>query len=75
VVAEKLAEEADAVRSDGWRWVEVATDFPYGHAYGLRRIHGEPEPMSDDEAATNQALRRGIRAPDHTSATARSPPR
>jgi hypothetical protein len=31
LVAEKLEREADAVRAEGWKWVEVATDFPYGH--------------------------------------------
>jgi ParB family chromosome partitioning protein len=31
LVAEKLQREADAVRAEGWKWVEVATDFPYGH--------------------------------------------
>ena len=57
LVAEKLEREADAVRAEGWKWVEVATDFPYGHTYGLRRIAGEPVPMSDEEAATAEALR------------------
>ncbi|MCC6887279.1 MAG: ParB N-terminal domain-containing protein [Hyphomicrobiales bacterium] len=57
LVAEQLEREADAVRAEGWKWVEVATDFPYGHTYGMRRIAGEPVPMSDEEAATAEALR------------------
>jgi len=36
---------------------EHATDFPYGHAYGLRHISGEPVAMSDEEVATAEALR------------------
>ena len=30
LVDEKLAREADAVRQEGWLWVEVARDLPYG---------------------------------------------
>ena len=36
---------------------EHTTDFPYGHAYGLRHISGEPVAMSDEEVATAEALR------------------
>ena len=57
LVAEKLEREADVVRAEGWKWVEVATDFPYGHTYGLRHISGEPIAMSDEEVATAEALR------------------
>jgi ParB family transcriptional regulator, chromosome partitioning protein len=56
LVAEKLEREADSVRSEGWKWVEVALDFPYGHTYGLRQISGEPAAMSDEEVATAEAL-------------------
>lgn len=38
-------------------WIEVATDFPYGHTYDLRRIRGEAEPMSEKENATYTALK------------------
>jgi ParB family chromosome partitioning protein len=57
LVAEKLEREADVVRAEGWKWVEVAIDFPYGHTYGLRHIAGEPTEMSDEEVATAEALR------------------
>jgi ParB family transcriptional regulator, chromosome partitioning protein len=57
LVAEKLQREADVVRAEGWKWVEVAIDFPYGHTYGLRHIAGEPTEMSDEELATAEALR------------------
>jgi len=46
MVSEKLAEEAEVIRSEGWKWVGVDTDFPYGHTFGMRRIRGEVEPMS-----------------------------
>lgn len=32
MVREKLAEEAEVIRADGWKWVQVDTDFPYGHS-------------------------------------------
>ncbi|GAA6176389.1 ParB/RepB/Spo0J family partition protein [Sulfitobacter pacificus] len=57
MVSEKLAEEAEIIRAEGWKWVEVDTDFPYEHTFGMRRIHGEAEPMSDVEAADYQALK------------------
>jgi len=57
MVREKLAEEAEAVRAEGWKWVEVDTEFPYGHTFGMRRVHGEAVPMSDEEAASYQALK------------------
>jgi ParB family chromosome partitioning protein len=56
-VAEKLDREVDAVRSEGWKWVQAAIDFPYGHTYGLRHISGEPIAMSVEEVATAEALR------------------
>jgi ParB family chromosome partitioning protein len=57
LVAEKLEREADGLRSEGWKWIEVGLDLPYGHAYGLRQIAGEPVAMTEEEAATAEALR------------------
>ncbi|OYV60399.1 MAG: DNA-binding protein [Acidocella sp. 21-58-7] len=57
VVAERLERDADAFRAEGWKWVEVATEFPYGHSYGLRRIAGTRRPLSDEEIAQVEALR------------------
>jgi ParB family chromosome partitioning protein len=57
LVAEKLEHEAEAVRAEGWKWVEVAPDFPYGHTYGLRRLSGAEVAMTDDETAARDALK------------------
>jgi ParB family chromosome partitioning protein len=57
MVAEKLREEAEVIRTEGWKWVEVSTAFPYGHTYGLRRVVGEAEPMSDEEQSRYEALK------------------
>jgi ParB family chromosome partitioning protein len=32
--------EAAAVCAEGWKWIEVAPDFAYGHAFGLRQLLG-----------------------------------
>ena len=57
MVASKLAAEAETIHAEGWKWIEVDTDFPYGHTFGMRRIHGQSEPMSDREAADYQVLK------------------
>ncbi len=57
VVAERLERDADAIRAEGWKWVEMAPEFPYGHSYGLRRIAGTRRPLSDEEIAQVEALR------------------
>ena len=56
LVADKLEREADAVRAEGWKWIEVAPELPYGHTYGLRRLRGKDVPMSDEEVAARNAL-------------------
>lgn len=49
LVAAKLTAEAEAIKAEGWRWIQVAQEFPYGHASGLRRIYGEEPPLTDDQ--------------------------
>ncbi|MEZ5785708.1 MAG: ParB/RepB/Spo0J family partition protein [Xanthobacteraceae bacterium] len=57
LVIEKLEREGDPVRAEGWKWVEVAPDFPYGHTYNLRRLIGERPPLTAEETAARDALR------------------
>ena len=57
LVAERLDREADAIRAEGWRWIEVALDFPYGHTFGLRQLRGEQVPLTAEEEATREELR------------------
>ena len=57
LVAEKLAAEAQAIRAEGWKWVEAAVDFPYGHNFGLRRLAGATAALSEAEQASRDALR------------------
>ena len=57
VVAEKLERDAEALRAEGWKWVEVAIEFPYGHSYGMRRITGTRRPLTEEEITQVEALR------------------
>jgi ParB family chromosome partitioning protein len=56
LVAERLEREATAVRAEGWKWTEVAPDFPYGHTFGLRQIRGDEVPLTEAEQAEREAL-------------------
>jgi len=56
LVAAKLKTEAEAIAAEGWKWIEVAADFPYGHTHGLRQIDGVAAERSADEQATIDAL-------------------
>ncbi|MGA9625532.1 MAG: ParB/RepB/Spo0J family partition protein, partial [Bryobacteraceae bacterium] len=40
LVAEKLKAEAATIAAEGWKWIEAAVDFPYGHAHHLRELEG-----------------------------------
>ncbi len=62
LVAEKLQAEAEALAAEGWKWIEVATDLPYGYSHGLRRLAGDPAPMTDEESAAHAALLAEYRA-------------
>ncbi|QFT34117.1 Chromosome-partitioning protein Spo0J [Labrenzia sp. THAF82] len=57
LVAEKLKTEAETLAAEGWKWIEVSADFPYGHAQGLRRLQGTALDLTDEDQATRQALR------------------
>ena len=56
MVADKLKVESDAVSAEGWKWIEVAPDFAYGHAFGLRQLRGETVALTAEEQATRDAL-------------------
>jgi ParB family transcriptional regulator, chromosome partitioning protein len=56
LVTEKLKAEAETIAAEGWKWIAVAVDFPYGHTSGLREIEGEPADLTGEERATLYAL-------------------
>src|SRR5271156_1461154 len=57
LVIEKLQAEAETLRTEGWKWIAVACDFPYGHTAGLRRLTGETVELTDEEDASLTALK------------------
>jgi ParB family transcriptional regulator, chromosome partitioning protein len=57
LVFDKLRIDAEAVRADGWKWVEAAISFPYGHTSGMRRVYAEPAEMGGDEIARYDAVK------------------
>ncbi len=56
LVAEKLAAAGEAIRTEGWKWIEVGPEFAYGHTYGLRQIRGEQVALTDAEQAARDVL-------------------
>ena len=56
LVSEQLHDRAEAIRAEGWKWIEVAPDFAYGHTYGLRQLRGEQVPLTEEERAARDAL-------------------
>jgi ParB family chromosome partitioning protein len=59
LVAENLKAEAEKIAAEGWKWIEVNADFPFGHTHGLRDLEGTPADLSTEEQATIQALKAG----------------
>jgi ParB family chromosome partitioning protein len=57
LVTEKLKAEAETITAEGWKWIAVGIEFPYGHDHGLRQLDGVPADLTDEERATREALR------------------
>jgi ParB family chromosome partitioning protein len=70
LVAEKLEREADAIRAEGWKWIEVAPDFAYGHSYGLRQLRGEAVQLTAEEQSARDALQAEYDRLEETNAEA-----
>jgi ParB family chromosome partitioning protein len=56
LVTEKLAAAAEQIATEGWKWIEVALDFPYGHTNQLRELLGVTTDLTAEERATFDAL-------------------
>jgi ParB family chromosome partitioning protein len=57
LVTEKLEAEAETIAAEGWKWIAVAVNFPYGHTDDLRELNGVPTDLTGEERATIDALR------------------
>ena len=56
LVTEKLKAEAETIAAEGWKWISLAVEFPYGHTEGLRELEGKPVDLSPEEQTTIDAL-------------------
>ena len=61
LVAEKLKAEAETIAAEGWKWIEVAIDFPYGHTHGLRELEGVADRSHQRGAGDDRRAERRIR--------------
>src|SRR5579871_2457665 len=57
LVAEKLKAEAEKIAAEGWKWIEVNVDFPFGHTHHLRELEGTPTDLTAEERAAVEALK------------------
>ncbi|MBY6243438.1 ParB/RepB/Spo0J family partition protein [Methylosinus sp. Sm6] len=56
LVIEKLKVAAESVAAEGWKWIEIAVSFPFGHTNRLRELVGASTELTDDEQATIDSL-------------------
>ncbi|MER9428832.1 ParB/RepB/Spo0J family partition protein [Mesorhizobium sp. M0408] len=57
LVDDKLKSAADEIAAEGWKWIVVDLDLPFGHTHGLRTLAGTPADLTDEERAQREALR------------------
>ena len=58
LVFEKLKTDAEIIRiEEGWKWVDAAIDFSYGHASGMRRFYGQQVELTQEELDRHDALK------------------
>ncbi len=58
LVTDKLKSAADEVAAEGWKWVAVSLELPYGHDYDLRAITGTATELSSRERREREKLRK-----------------
>lgn len=51
LATDKLKAEAEAISAEGWKWVEVAIELPYGFDFELRAIEPEHTPPTEQVLA------------------------
>jgi ParB family chromosome partitioning protein len=56
LVADRLRMEAETIAAEGWKWIDVAASFPYGHDHGLRRLSGIPADLTSEEQTSLDTL-------------------
>lgn len=51
LAADKLKAEAETIAAEGWKWVEVAIELPYGFDFELRTIEPSHTPPTEEAQA------------------------
>ena len=57
LVTEKLKAAATEIAAEGWKWINVAVNFPYGYDSGMRRVAGTAPELGEDDYRRREALR------------------
>ena len=57
LVGEKLRASADEIAAEGWKWIVVDVDLPYGHTHGMRSLAGTFADLTAEEQADRETLR------------------
>src|SRR5260221_2645629 len=57
LITEKLKADAETIAAEGWKWVAVAINLPYGHTDGLRELDGVSADLTDEERGSIEALK------------------
>jgi ParB family chromosome partitioning protein len=56
LLQEKLANTAETLQAQGWKWVEIQPETDYRHLGTFRRVHAEPKPLPAKQRAKLKAL-------------------
>jgi len=56
LVAEKLQHEAEAIKAEGWAWVEAAIDFPWNHSRDYRCLKAVSPALTSEQEEELEAL-------------------
>lgn len=57
LVSEELKAEAETIAAEGWKWISITVETPYGHTHGLRELAGTSADLTAEEQATIEALK------------------
>ena len=57
LVSGKLKAVAEDIAAEGWKWIVVDTDLPYGYDHGLRALDFTFVDLTDEERSAHEALR------------------
>ncbi len=56
LATERLQSEAEAVRAEGWKWLEILPDLDYAALRQFHRLRPDMQPLSDEQQAELDGL-------------------